>query len=361
MTQVRVGHNNTLTAYFRLQNPGPLVDATGVTVAIKNPANSIIQAAAAATRTALGTYQFTWSTPANTPIGEGYKAVWEFTYASGTSSAEQLLNVIAAGDMTFEPPKNNVLVSDSTAILPEIDTRWLNQIRKVLAYPEVDEILLTPAQIKEFCVIPALLRYFTKFPIKKKDQIAVQQAGTINFPDYSEQKQEVIGVTDLRFVNKDYPYGNSDLWAIVRYQQQGAAMRGVGGYGTRYDFGGNSASLIAQQQKYDSLQNLNSYNADIRWDERKIYYYSSVASALHIEWALSSLNFDHVRPQWRLDVIQLAQAELLWHLGRTTGIIEDTNLDQKVLSSELNAQAKELFDAVMEKWGEIPDPIMVRQ
>lgn len=359
---VRVGQPNTFRAFFRLQNPGPLINATSVTVAIKNPAGAIIETAAAATNTATGTYEYVWAAPGNLPLGEGYKAIWAFTYASGTSEAEQAFQVVGVGSVAFEEPQRNILVSDSTDIVVKMDLKWLNQIRKVLAFPEVDEILLTPDQVKEYCAMPALTRYFTKFPIRIKQQISVADAGFVNFPDYSADLREVIGVTDLRFVNKDGSSGNADLWAIVRYQQMGGTrgLRGVGGYGTKFDFGGGVAAQIAQKQKYDSFQNLNTYNAEMLWHERKIKYYSEVPSALVIEWALSSLNFDDVRPQRRLQVIQLAQAELLWHLARTTGIIEDSNLDQKVMSGDLRSEAERLHKEVMEDWNEEPDPSMVK-
>lgn len=357
----RVGQNNTFRAYFRLQNPGPLVNASSVTVAIKNPANTIIEPAAATTNPATGTYEFVWATPGNTPVGTGYKAIWAFTYASGVSEVEQPFDVVGVGSVAFEEPKRNILVSDSTDVVVKIDLKWLNQIRKVLAFPEVDEILLTPEQVKEYCVMPALTRYFTKFPIRIKQQISVAEAGFVNFPDYSADLREVIGVTDLRFVNKDNPSGNSSFWEIYRYQQMGGrGIRGMGGYGTRFDFGGGVAATIAQKQKYDSFQNLNTYNAEMLWHERQIKYYSEVPAALVIEWALLSLNFDDVRPQRRLQVIQLAQAELLWHLARTTGIIEDSNLDQKVMAGDLRSEAERLHKEVMEDWNEEPDPSMVK-
>ena len=62
-----------------------------------------------------------------------------------------------------------------------------------------------------------------------------------------------------------------------------------------------------------------------------------------------------------MQTIYLAQANLLLHAAQTADLIEDSALEVNVNSSALRDDAKELREAVMEEWKEIPDVIYHRQ
>ena len=49
-----------------------------------------------------------------------------------------------------------------------IDSNWLGQVKKVLAFPGVSNLLLSDDEIKDYCIFPSLQKYFTKFPITEE-------------------------------------------------------------------------------------------------------------------------------------------------------------------------------------------------
>ena len=66
-----------------------------------------------------------------------------------------------------------------------IEDNYMNQIKACLAFPDVDNLLLSDEQIKDICIAPALREYFSKFPIKHEYQepVGYNEEKTVSFPD----------------------------------------------------------------------------------------------------------------------------------------------------------------------------------
>jgi hypothetical protein len=239
-----------------------------------------------------------------------------------------------------------------------IDSMWLAQVKKVLAFPAVDELLLTDDDIKDLCIFPILQKYFTKFPIKEEQQLSINGELAIPFPD-----TYTFGVLDARVVDLGLlPGSGTSFWDLVMFQTTtsvGSSMRGTGAYGVK---GYNPSGLLYQRdierQKYKSQQNnYATVKSRVDFENRQLIVYSSITGALNITWAKYSNNFNDVRFERRDDVIKLCQAELLDHLADTASILSDSGLEITINIDQLKSRATELKDKVEERWSQINDII----
>lgn len=250
---------------------------------------------------------------------------------------------MAQGDFVYNP----ISISDE----------WLLQVKKVLAYPKIDTLILTDDQIKQFAVFPALTQYFTRFPIKSTVEIYSNDLYTVPFPD-----AYTFGLLDCRVVDIGTIGGTgSSFWDIIAYQRMGI-LGNVRSYGKR---GYNPNALYQQrlmlQQAMKSQQNLLvtiKFNVD--YPNRKVIVYSSTTGKINITWAKYSDSFDDVLYQRKLDVIQLAQASLLDHVADTFGIISDNSLDININVEALRTRASDLRKEIEEKWMEFPSIILLK-
>jgi len=239
-----------------------------------------------------------------------------------------------------------------------IDNKWLNLIRKVLAYPDVDNLLLSDDEIKDLCVFPALQKYFTKFPIKEQVEYAISSEMKIDFPD-----EYTFGVTDARITDIGMIGGTGGtFWDIVQFQSfNGTVSGGRGSYGKRdYNPSGLQYQRDNARHQYKSYQNAyvtNKVYVDI--NNKQLIAYTSNTGKLNITWAKYSDDFSNVRFERRDDVIKLCQAELLMHLADSSSILVDSALEVTINSDTLRDRAKELFEAVETKWSEWPDVIFI--
>lgn len=242
----------------------------------------------------------------------------------------------------------------------EISDDNLNFVKKVMAYPSVDNIILTDDQIKSLCVKPAMDKYFIKFPIRSKyaQSISGDVEVTVNYPD-----SYTYGVTDVRVVGKDTPSGGNDsFWQLAAYQSQSWSSKSAGNYGVK---GYNPNFIRQHSQNYTqaaaSFQNQKgTIHARVDHPNRQVLVYSTVSGKINIEWAKFSEDFSDVRYEYQYDVLQLAQSYFLDHMADTTQII-DTGGDISINYSELRGRAAELRDPILEKWDSQPEIIFIRQ
>jgi len=240
-----------------------------------------------------------------------------------------------------------------------IADEYLDQIKVVLAFPSVDNIILTDAQIKNFCVWPAMRRYFIKFPIKvqAEETISSNSLVTIDYPD-----DYTYGVTDVRVVDKNNVGGaTGNFWEMAASQSRSYSSKSTGSYGIK-NYNPNSVRQYSQNYRLAMSSYENQYNTiDTRIDQvnRQVNVFSTMSGKINVEWAKYSINFADVRFEYQEDVIKLSQSYLLDHLADTTQIIE-TGSDVSINFSELRGRATELRDPIIEKWDSIPDVIVLR-
>ena len=232
----------------------------------------------------------------------------------------------------------------------------LNHIKSVLTYPLEDEIHLADTQITQYCVTPAIDKYFIKFPIKA---VTSQSIGTteteIDFPDTS-----TFGVLDMKIVGKSSLGTTSSFWDLLYYNSNVGTRHG-GMYGIKnFNPNGLRQSMYLQRQAESSFSNLGTVNFRVDITNRVAYAYTTAPGNVEVTWAKKSDDFSNVRFEYKWDVIHLAQAYLLKHLADTASILEMSGSNITINYGELKSRASELEEEVMNKWNEIPSVIVIR-
>jgi hypothetical protein len=176
-----------------------------------------------------------------------------------------------------------------------IDIKYLNQIKKVLAFPGVDELLLNDTQVKELIISPVLEQYFTKFPRRAEETRQINGEVFIPFPD-----DQTFGVLDCRVTDIGMVGGTGgSFWDIIAFQTSGGSIsvNGTGAYGRKnYNPSGLLYQKDMQRQKFKSQQNTyTTIKSRVDIDNRQLICYTSISGQLNITWAKYSENFADVR------------------------------------------------------------------
>jgi hypothetical protein len=241
----------------------------------------------------------------------------------------------------------------------EISDYYLSQVKKVLAYPNVDQILLTDEQIKLYAIAPATVDYFSKFPIESTTEHSVSTSteNDIDFPDST-----TFGVTDARLVGKMTTWGTgSSFWDLVYYNTMFEGSNNSGSYGIwGYNPGFKRQQTSFKKQAIASRANEATLDIRINNVNRKVTLFTNISGKANVTWAKYSENFDDIKYVYLNDVIELAQSYLKEHLADTTGIITK-NLEIDIDSDKLKSEALELKRKIMDKWAEIPSIHVIRQ
>jgi len=241
---------------------------------------------------------------------------------------------------------SNVIISDLN----------LDLIKRVIAYPMVDALLLDDEDIKDLVIFPVLQKYFTKFPIREEYQTSINGEMSIAFPD-----DFTFGVLDARVVDIGLlPGSGTAFWDLVMLQMSTsttATIKGVGAYGVK---GYNPSQLMQQRDmeryRFKSQQNMyTTIKSRVDTENRKLIVYSSITGALNITWAKYSNDFATVKFERRDDVIKLCQAELLDHLSDSASILSDSGLEININIDALKTRATDLKEKIQDKWDQIPD------
>ena len=234
---------------------------------------------------------------------------------------------------------------------------WLLQVKKVLAFPKINTLVLTDDEIKQYAIFPALTQYFTRFPIKSTVEIQSSDLRVVDFPD-----AYTYGIVDCRVVDIGTIGGTgSSFWDILAYQRMGV-LGNTNVYGRRgYNPNGLYQQRLQLQQAMKSQQNLLAtikFNVD--YPNRQLTVYTSTTGKINITWAKYSTDFDDVLYQRKFDVVQLAQASLLDHVADTFGIISDGSLDVNINVEAIRTRAKDLRTEVMDRWILFPAVILLK-
>lgn len=244
--------------------------------------------------------------------------------------------------------------------LIDIPPEFLRQIKLPMAYPLLENIILSDEQIKEFCVYPAYEAYFTKFPVEEEYEQFVTGGVevTIDFPD-----EDTFGVLDARFVDKagraTGSASGASYLSLIRWQNSPAYQSSYRGtLGTGLNFNGLNQAYQAQEQFRDSwIEHYNSSYIRPNYQTRKIELYTNMTSTFYVMWAKTSNHWKDIRWQFQRDVIKLAQSHLLRHLSDFASIESNSEQAINVETDKLKEKADELKEEVMSKWNEIPDMI----
>jgi hypothetical protein len=340
------GDSIVLDIYIK-NSVGVLVDSdTAPTYTLTDPDGTTLETGSG-TKISTGYYQATYEVSATADISNYYKIVWVAYVSSALvpDSWEYWQVITAPTDEIGE-----IIISNTN----------LNLIKSKLAYPLADDLLLDDDGIKTYCVYPALLEYFRKFPIKVEytENIASTTTSTIDFPD-----DLTFGATDARVNDKfsTTTTSSSSFWELVNYQRYNTGFNK-----RKYGIEGYNPSGLKQANftSYQAHQAETKYHQIIRvrvdTDTREVTVYSNISGLIYIEWAKYSLNFSKVKFQQTMNVIKLCQSYLLNHMADTANIVSDSGLDININADELKTKAEELRDEVTTEWEQYTDIVLIR-
>jgi len=258
------------------------------------------------------------------------------------------ISFINTWDVTDYSSQTDVQITDSD----------MQQIKKVIAYPAADNLLLTDTQIRSLIIRPELDRYFIKFPIKVSQEYSINTNAetSIAFPDV-----QTFGVTDVKVVGKDKINSTgTGFWDLVAFNQIGLNTRYSGMYGVK----GYNPSFMRQmniQKRFEiaTQSNLGTVASRIDFPNKILYVYSNLPGKINVTWAKKSNNFDDILFERKWDVISLAQAGILDHMADTAGMVENGS-EVNIAVADLKARAAELRSNILDMWKEIPDTMVLR-
>lgn len=243
-----------------------------------------------------------------------------------------------------------------------IHEQYFNLIKAVIGYPDVDSLLLTDEQIKSFALFPSMQKYFNKFPIRVEQTQSINGETTIAFPD-----DYTFGVLDARTVDVGLIGGvGGSFWDVVAFQSYNnnyTTSKTTGAYGKK---GYNPSGLIYQRdverQTLKSRQNMYAtLKTRVDYTNKQLIAYSSITGTLNITWAKYSNDFNDIQYEYKMDVIKLAQAEVMLHLANSAAMLVDSSLEVSINVDHLKQSATDIFSEIKEKWDAIPDIILLHQ
>lgn len=340
------GSNITLDVWFRSYPGGPLTNPDSTPTYIIYDPSDTQMASGSGTLVSTGYYTATYSIPSNATVSKLWKIVWTADINGvAVSGSEEYFEVVASGATDF----------DQTATISDY---WLNHVKKVLAYPSVENIILTDDEIKAYCVYPALREYFTKFPIREttEHELSTSDDTEIDFDD-----ADTFGIIDARVVGKETISGSgASFWDLVYYNQMGLSPMRGSSYGLpKYNPNGRKQAIQNNKLATSSQANEATFDIRIDYNNSQIIIHTNSHGKANITWAKMSSDFNDIRFVFKMDVIELSQSYLMEHLAMATGII-NTNIEISVNSDLLLSESKEIKERIREKWASYPDIIVIR-
>lgn len=345
----------TLYAYFRVSDSDPLINTDQPpTFDIqkeqpKGKWTTIFTTGSIPVST--GVYKAVWPTDNTINASLNYKIVWHAQISGNTvQGAEETFN--------FQQTSPLFTSTDPTVTHPYdviISRQDLGLIKSVLAYPYSEEVLLTDCQISELVIYPALLEYFTKFPIAVKDQFRVSDTITIPFPD-----QFTFGVLDCRVTGKFAQASGrgSNFWQLLLFNKYSPFSTGMySSYSNKfrgYDPNGLRSSTRNMKQVWDTLGNDQTTLSRVDKVNRQVIVDSNSGEAtVDIQWAKYSNRFDSIPFERKIEVINLCQSNLMQTFVDSMQISQETSAEVQIGISEMQTRATELRERVVSKWDQI--------
>lgn len=238
-----------------------------------------------------------------------------------------------------------------------IPIEHLRQIKSVLAYPLVSEILQSDNDLKEYAVYPALRKYFVKFPIRSRQQIQGSGYMEIPYPD-----DNTFGLTDRRAVDKNGTQVSTSTYSfldIIKYQKTSSFYaQGNPSLFKGYNLNGTYQALRTAAQNFNSeVEDLLTTDIIDDKENRIVQLYSTSQVTWFLEWAKASNNFMDVLFMYQEDVTRLAQAYAMKYIADFAGISSNNEETVTINVERLESNAKDIFEEIKEKWDQITDPV----
>lgn len=240
-----------------------------------------------------------------------------------------------------------------------IDSDDYYEILSEVGYPIVPESALeyNKEAILKLVVLPSMREYWSWFPIEQVSSIFI--AGndfSIPYPTLTEENHEVIGVTDARLATRQQSSsdtGSTFLNAIL------TQIRGVGKYGTEYDYGYDAARWSRDAYQRSSQNSLRALRLHVYPDKKIVSGFANVTGEIIVTWAIGSTSFNDIPFSRKTEVLNLCKSKILGLFYRLRAQIDSgtgVNFNGDVFKDRSN----DLETRVLTKWREFSKVTIVK-
>jgi hypothetical protein len=236
--------------------------------------------------------------------------------------------------------------------ISEVDRRM---IYSAMGYPVVqpEDLEISPEDVDAVVLRPALMDYFSYFPIKNVQEVEVNSNYSIPFPRFT-----TVSVIDARIVPNSGVANVPTLSPFMNERNWSIAAGGLFGQG-QYDTEMMEAKLLNRRYIQASQNLLVAKLVHVDRNTRTLTGFMNAPAVLRITWADYSLNVDDVDFQKRRDFIKLSKAYLL----RTIAAIrsqQDSNTGVEFNIESLTSQADKFEEQSLGRWQGMAKPVVIR-
>lgn len=256
---------------------------------------------------------------------------------------------------------------------PILNDNTYNQILTAIGYPvvrqeDLDDNLLTKADITELVIKPSLVEFCKFFPDRQNIVITTSGAGGVQ--QYSNDISELaFAMYYYKFSPASTTISNGSLmnqgnfYANPFYSASQVISVGGGSsisrYGTPFPYG--AEQILYQQRFYQkSVESANKvYYAQFDDRERLINFKSSIAGNFEITLALIRTDIEQIEYQYRQSFIRYCKGALKLQLADILGLSQ-TDLPVQLEVADLKDDGKELMEKELTYWREASLHVLMR-
>jgi hypothetical protein len=230
-----------------------------------------------------------------------------------------------------------------------------HMIYSEMGWPVVspEDLEIGPDDVDEVVLRPALMDYFSYFPIKTVQEVEVNSDYSIPFPNPT-----TVSVIDARIVPNSGVANVPTLSPFMNERNWSIAAGGLFGQG-QYDMEMMEAKMMNRKYIQATQNLLVAKLVHIDRNNRTLTGFMNAPAVLRITWADYSLNVDDVDFQKRRDLIKLAKAYLLRTIAMIRGQ-QNSNTGMDFNTDALNTRAEKLEEESLGRWKAFAKPIVLR-
>jgi hypothetical protein len=240
-----------------------------------------------------------------------------------------------------------------------IEQKDFDFILSRIGYPFVQEsdLEINFEQIKDFCIMPALLEYFKWFPILVDYNARISGSINIPFPD-----EMTYSATNIR-INTGRNGQSYTANPLINSSFIRPAQSGVGGgiYGKNLTYGLENVYHTERIAGQSSIDMYKSSKFTIDEQKRAVVGFTNVSGTMEIVWCKYSNDFNAVPFMQKKNVEDLASAYLLEYFGHLRLQSEQPDLPVSFDGTIFVERAEKLRDKVIMTWEEFPKICIIRK
>jgi hypothetical protein len=210
--------------------------------------------------------------------------------------------------------------------------------------------------IKDTCILPAIMYYYTFFPVAEKVIYSVDMNWEVNFPT-----NETIGVLSCRMNSNVLGGGTHVQNPLVNEMnitiQTSGGSRGM--FGTLNDYGYTAARTAKSNERQGIIENARTFRYNVNENLRVVEGFTNIFGRLEIMWAKMSYNWADISFRRQEEVIQLSKAYVCEYFG---GLRKQatSSLPTEMTGDDLLEQGQKWRELIQTKWESFTKVCVIR-